>query len=457
MSRWVRMVAPVCLLAGMSTMFARSNDFRTFGVGQAAMAQAGRPAVPQSRSAPVYTVGGLRLGSRVQHYSSDYREYKCSPSEQVAGFTWCQKTRQERDQRASSNVTYSILHSQDGTIVYVNRFQEPALFAPNDADVAIRRYSTNLGEKAQIKRLPPRPGVPAGTLATWGKVSLEALDSESISTLAEGKSPKKGYLIDFIGNFARSAKEGLPVYRISGGAGFVWAASTDPRGRGTLRFAAIDPSAMSATPVQTEARTSETQENLLGAEPTAPEKPNAGADVPHDVALQEAESVQKAQAEAVAARNESESASRDAQLAKDELERLRTERIALNTALERSETERTAAENKAHRMESVAYGTIIILVVLLAIASWLLLVNRRKARAANHEAVGAETTPIQVVEDSPETERAAGNVSEPWHTSDMASSPERAQSSPSDAATPELREDSKSTPKPDEERLILPM
>ena len=459
MSRWVGMVAPVFLLAGMSTTFAQPNDFRTFGVVQGAVAQAGTRAAPQSRSAPVYKVGGLRLGSRVQLDSSDYREYKCSPSEQVAGFTWCQKTRQERDQRGSSNVTYSILHSQDGTIVYVNRFQEPALFAPNDADVAIRRYSTDLGEKAQLKRLPPRPGVPAGTLATWGKVSLEILDSESISTLAEGKSPKKGYLIDFIGNFARSAKEGLPVYRIGGGAGFVWAASTDPRGRGTLRFAAIDPSAMSATPVPTEARTSETQENLLGAEPRAPARPNAGADViPHDVALQEAESVQKAQAEAVAARNESEAANRDAQLAKDELERLRTEKIALNTALERSETERTAAEGKAHRMESVAHGTIIILVALLAIASWLLLVNRRKARAANHEAGGPETKPIQVVERSPETERAAGDVSQPWHTSAMVSSPERAQSSAS-AATTEPREDSKSTPKPDaaEERMILPM
>ena len=226
------------------------------------------------------------------------------------------------------------------------------------------------------------------------------------------------------------------MYRIGGGAGFVWAASTDPRGRGTLRFAAIDPSAMSATPVPTEARTSETQENLLGAEPSAPARPNAGADViPHDVALQEAEGVQKAQAEAAAARNKSEAANRDAQLAKDELERLRTEKIALNTALERSETERTAAEGKAHRMESVAYGTIIILVALLAIASWLLLVNRRKARAANHEAGGPETKPIQVVERSPETERAAGDVLQPWHTSDMASSPERAQSSASDAAT----------------------
>jgi hypothetical protein len=29
-------------------------------------------------------------------------------------------------------------------------------------------------------------------------------------------------LVDFIGDFARSATNGLPIYRISGGAGFVW-------------------------------------------------------------------------------------------------------------------------------------------------------------------------------------------------------------------------------------------
>ena len=84
----------------------------------------------------------------------------------------------------------------------------------------------------------------------------------------------------------------------------------------------------------------------------------------------------------MAAPKESEAANRDAQLAKDELERLRTERIALNTALERSETERTAAEGKAHTMESVAYGTIIILIALLAIASWLLYGKSEKGKSS---------------------------------------------------------------------------
>ena len=126
-------------------------------------------------------VAGLGLGSRVQFDSSDYREYKCNPSDQFDGFTWCQKTRQER---GFANVTYSILHSQDGTVVYVNRFQEPAFFGQNEAEDAIRQHSTKLGEKAQIKKLPRQRGIPEGILATWGKVVLEPLDNDSIKTLA---------------------------------------------------------------------------------------------------------------------------------------------------------------------------------------------------------------------------------------------------------------------------------
>ena len=74
--------------------------------------------------------------------------------------------------------------------------------------------------------MPQRAGLPYGILASWGKVELEPLDKDSIKALAEGRRPiTKGYFIDFIGNFARSANEGFPVYRLGGGAGFIWAAS----------------------------------------------------------------------------------------------------------------------------------------------------------------------------------------------------------------------------------------
>ena len=83
-----------------------------------------------------------------------------------------------------------------------------------------------------------------GLIATWGRVTLESLNSTAISELAAGRSPRKGILIDFIGNLPNSARRGLPIYRVSGGPGFVWAASFGPKGRGTLRFFAIDPTAL---------------------------------------------------------------------------------------------------------------------------------------------------------------------------------------------------------------------
>src|SRR5215831_1239358 len=48
-----------------------------------------------------YAVEGLSLGSRVGFDSTDYREYKCGPSEQFDGFTWCKKTRHDSERRGS--------------------------------------------------------------------------------------------------------------------------------------------------------------------------------------------------------------------------------------------------------------------------------------------------------------------------------------------------------------------
>jgi hypothetical protein len=494
------MVAPVCLLAGTSTAFAQiPNDFiGTLGIPRSATVQAAtrsewnkispseigcidgvlrkrgasietltqrgvKPSDPrlgsirsncrsqlaqQSRSEPTYAVAGLALGSRVQFDSSDYREYKCSPSEQFAEFTWCQKTRQERDRRASTTATYSILHSQDGTVVYANRYQEPAVFGPNEVDEAIRQNSIKIGEKAKIDRLPRRPGFPEGTLATWGKVVLEPLDNDSIKTLAEGRSPKKGYLIDFIGNFARSAKEGLSIYRISGGAGFLWVASYDQRGRGTLRFATIDPSAIHSIPLPREAQRSDPQSKPQDAEPPSAERVNVGADVARrDVAIQEADkAIEKTKTDTDVAREGSETTKRDAQLAKTEIERLNADGAKLTAALERLETEKTAAEAKVHTMESVAYGGIAISIALLAIVSSVLFVNRRKATAAKREGIETETKPPEVTGDFAvvETRRTLEDGdSHPSKARDTASSaPELAQSSVSDANIGRSRDES---------------
>lgn len=393
MFRFVGTVAAICLLAGTATLFAQTTyNSSKSDILRNALAQAATRRAPDSRTTPIYAVSGLRLGARVQFDNSDYREYKCGPSDQFVGFTWCQKTRQERDRRVLSNVTYSILHSQDGTVVYVNRFQEPTQFAPNDADLAVRRYSSDFGSAAQIKRLQPRPGIPAGTLATWGKLTLEPLDGDSISLLADGKSPKKGYLVDFIGNFARSAKEGLPIYRITGGAGFVWAASTTSTGRGTLRLAALDPSAIPPGPIPEEPKGSEANVKPSEAAPHSAQTAEPPVKSVYEdqtvrqqetnVAPQEQSKPEAQKGDNEGAHNEVEKTKNEVQLAQAEVDRLKGERAQLNAALDRSETQRNVAEGKARVMQFIAYGSLGLLIALLAGGSVAFFVNRKETTAA---------------------------------------------------------------------------
>ena len=212
-----------------------------------------------------YAVDGVVIGSQVD--SATYLGYKCNPSDQFEGFTWCQKTRNDQDRRRGSTATYSILHDKDGNVVYVNRFQAPAFLNSNEADKEIQGYSHKLGEMAHVIKIPHRAGLPDGIIALWGTTTLELLDHDSIKILAGGRSPKKGLLIDFIGNFARSAKDGLPIYRMGGGPGLFWVASFDQKNRGTVRFAAVDASGLSQL-VPSQAPEVSLPTNLSGLEQT---------------------------------------------------------------------------------------------------------------------------------------------------------------------------------------------
>jgi hypothetical protein len=315
-----------------------------------------------------YTVDGLALGERVQSNDAGYREYKCAPSDQFDGFTWCQKSRQQRERRRSFNITHSLLHSRDGRVVYVNRFQAPAFFGPKEADEDIQQYSHRLGESPRIIRMPGRAGVPDGILAVWGTVELKPLDSESIAALRKGSSSKNKYLIDLIGNVARSAKKGLPIYRVSGGAGFLWVASFGREGRGTLRLAAVDSSAFDPEPLPAEASTTGVSRQQAGAS----ERTTADAQVAGIT-----------------------SAQRDAQVAQTEIERLRAERTQLNATIKRLEADKAAGEAKAYEMAATAYGTIIVLLIVLAgIGAFSFVARRRIGPASKLPSVTPETEEV---------------------------------------------------------------
>jgi hypothetical protein len=204
-----------------------------------------RPGEPAAGQAAAFAVDGITLGAKLKLDSAMYREYKCSRSEQFDGFTWCQKSRRDSEKRGSFDLIYSILHTKDGTVVYINRYQHPAFFDATEPDRDIQNYSRKFGGASpQIAKMPRRSGGADGVLATWGDVELVPLDDDSMKVVAQGKSPRKGLLIDFIGDFPGSAKEGLPVYRITGGAGFVWAGTFDAKGKGALRFAAVNAAAL---------------------------------------------------------------------------------------------------------------------------------------------------------------------------------------------------------------------
>lgn len=194
----------------------------------------------------IYAVEGLAVGGHVVFNSPAYAEYACTPSEQFVGHSWCRKKRNDTSPRGSYVSTYSILHANDGTVSYVNRSLDPAWFSGNEADEDIARLARKFDAQPKLIPTPRKPGVPAGIIASWGNVRLDPVDQSSMDQMAAGQSVRLGIMIDHLGDFQRSAKAGLPIYRLGGGAGYVWAANWDEKGRGTLRFLAIDASAMSA-------------------------------------------------------------------------------------------------------------------------------------------------------------------------------------------------------------------
>ena len=202
--------------------------------------------IPQTTlvAASPYVVDGLALGDRVKSGSNPYQRYQCSPSDEFPGFLSCNEEHKTPvgDQYPNQEVTrsHSVLQSQEGA-AYVNSYFEPAFFDPNGIQNEIDRMSSKFGRQARIIQMPQREGLPNAVIAIWGAIELELLRSEEIPVVASGGS-HPGILVSFLGDLTRSAKAGVPVYRLAGGPGFLWAATFDQSGKGMLRYLAIDAS-----------------------------------------------------------------------------------------------------------------------------------------------------------------------------------------------------------------------
>jgi hypothetical protein len=202
--------------------------------------------IPQTipAAASSYVVDGLALGDQVKFGSKPYQRYQCSPSDEFPGFLSCNEEHKTPvgNEYPGLEVTrsHSVLQSQDGA-AYVNSYFEPAFFGPNGIQNEIDRMSSKFGRQARIIQMPQREGLPNAVIAIWGTIQLEPLRPEEISVVASGGS-YPWILVSFLGDLRRSAKAGVPVYRLAGGAGFLWAATFDQNGKGVLRYLAIDAS-----------------------------------------------------------------------------------------------------------------------------------------------------------------------------------------------------------------------
>ena len=379
------------------------------------------------RSAGRYPRDGLAVGTQLDFGSASYREYKCSPSDQFDGLTWCQKTRNDKERLRSYIAAYSLLHSRDGNILYINRSQQPAFFNPKEAEANIQRYSRKIGESPRIIKMPHRGGLPDGLIAVWGKITLEPLDQQSMKILADGKGPRKGLLIDFLGNFARSAKEGLPIYHIDGGPGFIWAASFDQKERGTLRLAAVELSGFSSFSdsapvlVQATAQTPPSDAEPVVVQATAQTPPSDPESVVQATAQTDQEQLpsesnqtvenlhadlaisinkiaelEKAKAQAERAVKQAEQAKLNAENAKQEVERVRmAEKMTSDALVAQLQADKVAAGAKSARWENALYGSIGGLIVVLTACAIGSSTNRYKASVSKQPASELGTKPIE--------------------------------------------------------------
>jgi hypothetical protein len=215
------------------------------GVTSSGLAQ--QPDKPSRQVAATrYSVEDLVLGDKVDSDTVTSRTYHCGPSEQFENFTWCTS----RSSKGGVRASFSMLHSSDDNIVYANKTQEPAFSSSTAAKEELHRITQKIGEQPKIIDMPHQSALGDGFIAIWGNVALTPVDAANISKLADGQSPKLGFMVDFITDFQRSAKTGLPIYRIGGGPGLVLAVSYGKPDRGTFRLIAVDASKFSLPPAQ---------------------------------------------------------------------------------------------------------------------------------------------------------------------------------------------------------------
>jgi hypothetical protein len=212
------------------------------------------PVAPQPATGPVagppnsnYVVNGLALGAPFDPRSDPAAGYACHASDDYPGFAWCQSHHAESRKFGPETIWMSVFRAETNAAVEITEAIDPAFFQPGDAEREIQRLSRDFGQQARVVTADLTSGGRA-IVAVWGAVALTALDAASMDALRRGVPVHNGLLVGVLGDPRASARLGLPVYSLGGGAGFIWSADYNGSGKGVLRVIAVDASALNSAP-----------------------------------------------------------------------------------------------------------------------------------------------------------------------------------------------------------------
>ena len=247
----------------------------------AAPPSSGYPAPPNASYAappnPNYVVNGLALGAPLGPPADAAAGYACHASDDYPGFAWCQSHHAESRKFGSETTWMSVFRSQTNAAVEITQAVDPAFFRQGDADREIQRLSRDFGQQARVIAADLPSGGRA-VIAAWGAVALTPLDSATMDALRSGAPVHSGLLVGALGDLRASARLGLPVYGLGGGAGFIWSANYNGSGKGVLRITAVDPSALSARTLPQPAAPAPSPVTAAQAAPKPPSTPTPNLD-----------------------------------------------------------------------------------------------------------------------------------------------------------------------------------
>ena len=188
-----------------------------------------------SSHAASYSIGGFTLGELVRR-NRNFGSYQCE-SGVFPGTTECSRA-QQRNAPSTGATADKVMYAEDGTAVYLMANVASAALGQDAISREIDSLSNTFKEQPKkIERLPARARLPNCVIVTWGDVELRQLRPED---LRESDPIWPGIFLHPLGDMERSVKEGLPIYRVTGGPGYVFSTSFDSTGRGYRRYEAVD-------------------------------------------------------------------------------------------------------------------------------------------------------------------------------------------------------------------------